>query len=441
LKHNMKLALRLVPVAAALIMLICAAPGAIALFGNEEDMGPSVAAFSKTDLTGAAVSFTQEDFTSRVTDAQQLDGIVITTLPDAQAGTLTFGQRTLLAGEAVSADTLDMLSFVPAGDSEIQTSFSFIPVFASGVGKESVTVSINLLGSKNTAPAAMPVSVKTFKNVAVTGRFDAKDAEGDNITYKIADMPAKGTVEISKEDPALFKYTPDKNKTGDDRFAYTATDAFGNESEPAEITILIENKTAKISYSDMDGHPANYNAVRLAEAGIFTGEKVGDEYFFNPGQEVSRGDFIAMVMTATGAEISQSVSRTGFSDDEDIPDWIKPYVSSALRAGYIRGMNASDGSKIFCSSMNLTRAQAAVIMDNVLKVESGAAPAFADAVPAWASQAVADMAASGIITSFEDGTFRANDPITRAEAAELIGDILDGQQETKEDSGFWSWLF
>ena len=441
MKSNIRLSLRFLPLAAAFIMMICAAPKAIALFGNDEDASATVAAFSKNDVIGAPVSFTQEDFTSRVTEDGQLSGIVITSLPDEQCGTLTFEARSLLVGEAVSVETISELSFIPASQEEIQTSFSFLPVFASGVGNETVSVSINLLGTQNTAPTVKDMIVRTYKNVAVTGRFDAADPEGDTLTFSITDMPAKGTVAISEKDPLLFKYTPNKNKTGEDSFTYTATDSMGNVSQKATVTVQIENKVAKISYADMADNTAGYAATRLAEEGIFTGETVGSEYFFNPDQQVSRGDFIAMLMTAVGTDAAQEITRTGFSDDAQIPDWIKPYISSALKAGFIQGMNASDGSKVFCSAMNLTRAQAAVIMDNVLQIESDAEPVFADAVPAWASQAAADVDATGLIETYSDGTFRAQEPITRAEAAQLIANILDAQQEAGESGGFWSWLF
>ena len=441
MKSNIKLSMRFLPLAAAIVMMVFAAPKAFALFGNDADEGPTVAAFSKNDLIGESVTFTQEDFSARVTEGQQLSGIVITALPDAQCGRLTFGQRDLLVGEAVSIAAINELSFIPVSEQEIQTSFSFLPVFASGVGEDTVSVGINLLGTQNTAPTAKALTVKTYKNVSVTGRFDVSDKEGDTMTCQVMDMPAKGTVEISDDDPMLFKYTPNKNKTGQDSFTYTATDSMGNTSQPATVTIMVENKVSKIRYADMADNTADYAAVRLAENGIFTGEKVGEEYFFNPGQQVSRGDFIAMLMTAIGTDATQEITRTGFSDDEEIPGWIKPYISSALKAGYIQGMNAADGSKIFCSAMNLTRAQAAVIMDNVLEIDSVAEPVFADAVPAWASQAAADVDATGLIQSYSDGTFRAQEPITRAEAAELISGILDAQEEAGESGGFWNWLF
>jgi hypothetical protein len=153
----------------------------------------------------------------------------------------------------------------------------------------------------------------------------------------------------------------------------------GNASQPATITIRIDKPSTKMSYADMDGNGAHYAAIRLAEAGVFMGEKLGDQYFFGPDEPVTRGEFVAMAVTALNSTEITPVSRTGFADDDDTPAWLKPFASTALKSGIIKGVSTSDGRRVFRSSYVLTRGEAAVILNNALRiVDAGAKSTFAD---------------------------------------------------------------
>lgn len=89
----------------------------------------------------------------------------------------------------------------------------------------------------------------------------------------------------------------------------------------------------------MAGETSHYAAIRLAERGIYVGEKVGDTYCFSPDDTVTREEFLAMAMTAADADALKDVTLTGFYDDDDISAWAKGYVSAAHferhRAGFL----------------------------------------------------------------------------------------------------------
>jgi hypothetical protein len=69
---------------------------------------------------------------------------------------------------------------------------------------------------------------------------------------------------------------------------------------------------------------------------------------------------------------------------------------------------------------------------------------FADVPPDyWAYPFIADLSLRGIITGFEDGTFRPEDPVTRAQYAAFIENILSSQQQEAIDftdvpADFWA---
>ena len=85
------------------------------------------------------------------------------------------------------------------------------------------------------APVAENLDYETFRNVAITGALAAMDPEGDPVTFRITEMPYKGTVELGEN--GTFIYTPLHGKKGRDSFSYVAADPDGNVSSPAVVSI------------------------------------------------------------------------------------------------------------------------------------------------------------------------------------------------------------
>ena len=192
------------------------------------------------------------------------------------------------------------------------------------------------------APVAENLNLTTYRNVCVGGQLAAVDPEGDAVTFEITTQPTKGSVELNGD--GRFVYTPDANRKGRDYFGYRAVDDTGARSQEATVIINIEKQKTDVSYSDMEGNSASYAAVALAERGIFTGEKLGSQWVFQPEREVSRGEFLSMCMTLTGEDLLSGVASTGFADDADIDAWLKPYVATALMDGVVSGYSVSGGA-------------------------------------------------------------------------------------------------
>ncbi len=289
---------------------------------------------------------------------------------------------------------------------------------------------------ENAAPIAEDLVLKTYKGVAISSRFAAVDPDGDLVTFQIMDSPARGQVVMDENDPAAFTYTPYEGKKGKDTFTYVAIDAKGNSSKPATVKVSIQKQTTAVSYSDLAGDPAHYAALRLAEAGVYTGRKVGDLYCFDPDAAFTREEFLAMAMTAAGKAPLSDVTLTGFYDDGDISAWAKGYVSAALVVGTVEGSRNHLGQTVFTPGSPITQAEAAVIIDRLLATGdvSGASSAFsAETAPAWAYQSVVNMEAVSIISSSTD----LSKPLTRAQSAQMLSamlDVLDAR-----DAGGWPW--
>lgn len=290
----------------------------------------------------------------------------------------------------------------------------------------------------NSAPVAENLELTTYRSVSVSGSFRALDPEGDPITFSLVKKPGKGTVETDGGD---FVYTPADGKKGKDTFTYAATDDKGNVSNEATVTVDIKKQKTSVTYSDMTGSGDAYAATVLAEKGIFVGENIGGRYVFRPDEDVTRGEFLVMCMNAAGADLLD-VTRTGFFDDDKIPLWQKPYAATALTEDVISGSVAPDGAIVFAADEPVTFAQASVMVNNALGItdvsltgdarDLTAMSPGADAFPAWASQASANLSSCGIIGDFTRGVSAST--VTRADAARILSAAMSVLDRREGDS-------
>ena len=286
------------------------------------------------------------------------------------------------------------------------------------------------------APIAQEISITTYKDIPYQTQFLATDGEGEDMTYAVEDQPRKGTVVIEGAD---FTYTPNRGATGADRFTYTATDSSGNVSLPATVTITIEKTRSGVTYADTSDSAAAAAAQHLAECGIFTGAKIGEQYYFEPYKTVSRSEFLAMVLETAEREVTD-VTVTGFCDDEIIPTWAKAYASAGVSDGIIRGTATADGVA-FRGGESITFNEAATVLNRVLDlgdVDLTVWYADREAVPSWAAQAVGNMEAVSVLSAGSFGSAEMEEAVTRADAAKMLSAarvLLEGEQP-----GMFDWL-
>ena len=347
MKRSASLRRGLAPVLALALACSLTLPSS-AFFWSKKTDAPYVEDFSKNGLTGSSITFDITDFTVRPDSKTPLSGVTIDSLPDPGAGSLCVGDQLLQPGTYVDATALSGLRFQSAQSPTVtETSFTLTPAFPSGQGERQATVKLYLLTQENRAPVARNMELATYKNVAITGYFDAVDGEGDALTFQLTSTPARGAVTLAEDGSSQFVYTPYENKTGRDSFTYVAVDPAGNTSPEAKVTLRIDKADTKVTYADLEGHPAQKAAVRMAEEGIYVGRYVDGRYFFDPDQPVTRAQFLTMAMSVAGLKDLEGVTLTGFSDDDAIPTWAKGAVSAALKAGVVQGTRDENGAPVF----------------------------------------------------------------------------------------------
>lgn len=99
------------------------------------------------------------------------------------------------------------------------------------------------------------------------------------------------------------------------------------------------------------------------------------------------------------------------------PRWTPPALNARDHFSYIKGY----GNNIFGPNRTITRAEVAMIFARLsINQSTGGAPQFKDVKAGdWYKTAVDIMARQGVIKGYEDGTFRPNQPITRREFAAI----------------------
>ena len=269
----------------------------------------------------------------------------------------------------------------------------------------------------NLAPIAENLELTTYRGVSVSGRLMAIDPENDPLTFEIVTIPRKGSIELGEG--GSFVYTPAEGKKGRDYFGYKARDVRGNYSQEATAIIKIEKQKTTVSYSDLRGNGGEYAALRLVEEGIFTGACLSGSYLFSPEQTVSRGEFLAMCIKTADIHVLSGVTRTGWSNDENIPMWVKPYITTAMLSGIISPHGEGSLAPVFDVNEPISIAEAAVILNRTLRITDVAAVSVqaSDIAPVWARQALANLVACQIIT----GPMGAYDScLTREDAAAML---------------------
>ena len=393
---------------------------------------PAVSAFAKSDQQSCVICFTREDFLSRTRGKEELSSIVIASLPEE--GSLCLAGRPLQCGEAVSTDMLSALAYFPGSDQELHTRFSFLPVFSeSGAGETAVTVSLNSSDRQNSPPVAVDLHYETYADLTLCGTLKAVDPDGDPCSFEIISQGRRGTAEITETG---FRYQAG-GKSGRDSFTYVAVDPCGERSAEATVTVTVSKRAAKecFTYTDMAESTCHYAALKLREAGVFSGETLGAEAFFCPDKPVTRAEFLALAASVSELPLPTAAVSTGLADDEDIPVWAQSYVAAAISVGAVEGERDGLGNRVFSASRPITRGEAAAILTRLLALpRDGRQSAFADSesIPDWAAQPLCSANAAGILPVFADGTIRCSQVVTREDAAVMLYQALRYRQTERE---------
>lgn len=178
----------------------------------------------------------------------------------------------------------------------------------------------------------------------------------------------------------------------------------------------------KGNFSDIDGHWARHIIKNLAYSDLVNG--MGDGTFA-PNKTVTRAEFIKMAYKTLNSE---TTTYDGRFSDVNADAWYANIVMSADNAGLIAEELKAD--KKLLPDAAITREEAASIAAATAKVlgaDSKASVSFTDdaQISDWARLSVKDATSYGVISGYDDGTFKPGNSITRAEAAQILLNLIE----------------
>lgn len=230
------------------------------------------------------------------------------------------------------------------------------------------------------------------------------------------------------------KYTVEGLATGDKVDSVKIT---GIQSEPGESPNVASD--AVIKNAKGEDVTANYK-ITYVDGVLKAIEVLNKEIHFNyvigytdgtirPNNDISRAEVATIFFRLLTDEAREQYTTTaGNFTDVKAGMWCNRAIATLTNMGIIKGY--TDGS--FQPNKSITRAELATIIARFAKLDVNT-KTFSDITGHWAQKNIELAAGNGWINGYEDGTFRPNNNITRAETFAMINRVLDRQTESVSD--------
>ena len=368
----------------------------------------------KSGLVYSDIYFSEQDF-KKCLGLSAVDSVKVSALPPESDGVLKLGTLQVAEGQTIRSEYLSVLRFVPANEQVHYTNCTFTH------DDTEIPCTLNLLDTVNYAPtlAAETSAIKTYRGVACYGNLVVRDPEGDSLDFQVVEYPAHGILTLTDRARGAYVYAPAAGYTGSDDFTVVVRDEYGNYSGTQTVSVHVGKSDTH--FTDVEGHWCENAAIALYDAGIATAVRYQNGLCFCPTDAVSREEFVTMVMKTLGVS-TLTDAETSFADNGEIAVEYRPYIATAQRMGYVGGREV-DGALCFAPKDCITRAEAAVLINNVFGYETdGAVSVFADdsAIPTWARGAVYALTAAGVFNGDGEGAIRPSALLDRASTVQML---------------------
>lgn len=259
------------------------------------------------------------------------------------------------------------------------------------------------------------------------GYNEKKDENGYLVSYDLnggepADENEKYEAEIVAEGtPIALKAAPSK-----DGYVFAGW-SDGDTTYKAGDAVVVEHAMTFTAQWKLEGEEIIAGMTGLLTvAGLGTDDHIAYVYGYpdgtvRPNETITRAEvttiFYRLLTSARRDEIF--TSENSFRD-VDSSMWYNKAASSMAAGGYIQGY--ADGT--FGANKPITRAEFVCLAARFATKTTGFA-SYTDVDNGhWAARSIAICASNGWVQGYEDGTFRPDQPITRAEAMTIINRML-----------------
>ncbi|OMF98804.1 Ig-like domain-containing protein [Paenibacillus sp. FSL R7-0337] len=159
---------------------------------------------------------------------------------------------------------------------------------------------------------------------------------------------------------------------------------------------------------------------------------------FKPGNSITRAEAASIIARTFG---QSAVTAGVLYSDVPAGHWAADAIGQVTRSGIMKGY----GGGSFKPNQTITRAEMATLLSRLITSAQDQAAGFSDIAGHWAQAAIERMSQAGIISGYEDGSFRPDQTLTRAEAVTIVNRALGiapltsaAQKWTDVPAGFWA---
>ena len=225
------------------------------------------------------------------------------------------------------------------------------------------------------------------------------------------------------------------NDTGSDTMPFTivvTTSSSGNGGGRSTGNITYPPSTKDPIIVEIDPEPMSENGKPLLDLENHSAYMVGyPDGTLRPNNHITRAETASVffrLLTQTSRENMQSTINS--YPDVNTGDWFMEAVSTLSKGNIFLGY--PDGT--FNPNGNITRAEFASITARFATSPTvGASTPFTDISGHWAEENIKKAYALGYISGYPNGTFNPDAPITRAEVASLMNNVLNRHVNSEDD--------
>lgn len=319
----------------------------------------------------------------------------------------------------------DFTSNIPPSEPEGEFTFKFYPATAEPSDN----------GIHYNYDETNPAEKMTFTNVYTYNTFfDYNYITGATVTAKktdAANMPLAGATFVLENSRGSAMYTATSNARGDIRFTNVQNGIYTLTEKEAPAGYILSNERYEIT---VDGSRitmgreiyspvtfVNHKAAELNRTDHFAFLVGYTNGSFAPARNMTRAEVTTMFARLLTEQIDAAKTYPNTFTDVPSAHWAADYIGYMQQFGIVMGFD--DGS--FRPDAPVTRAQFAAIASRFEKLTEGS-KSFTD-VPSthWAAKYINFAATRGWVTGYSDGTFKPENPISRAEVAAVTCRLLE----------------
>lgn len=379
--------------------------------GEDDDLNANIPpAFSvlqkqlkltKQGTSGDAASFSKTEFLDFF--GEDFSCITVTSLPEN--GNLICNGKSVLKGQTITADEIEYLKYIPMEQS-IYGEFSFTGD-CEGYNGQEMKCEIVFKNGENAPPVANDVAFETVEGMVCQGELNITEPNGDIYTINVETYPEKGLITVNEKGKII--YTPHSGFSGKDRMVYSVTDCFGKKSQSAVVDFQVLKNESGIYFADMKDDENHIFAHRMCEKDIMIYHYENGEYYFQPDANVSKMDFLVMLMCVSGLNKDiVAVADSVVDDDTGLSSGFKGYLSSAYEKNLILLENGR-----FSPKDNITLEDAVYMASAALDLPEGSK---------LFDFSVDREKLAGVVVSEEDGN---NIMLTKSQVAQFLCMVED----------------